>query len=63
MESSKAIREFGYDYQGAIRIQSLLESVPTNDRGMILFLVVLGDGEGEGARHARELVTKYFQNR
>ena len=63
MESSKAIRDFGYDYPSAIRIQSLLESVPTNDRGYILFLIVLGDGEGEGARNAREMVKAYFQSR
>jgi hypothetical protein len=69
MITKEAIRQMGhlvksngknFDYAETLRIESLLESVPSNDRGYILLALVAGMGEGSGAKHYRDILNDYF---
>ena len=69
MESNKAIREMGHlvnedgkniDYYQTLKLEELLEFVPSNDRGYVLLAIIAGMGKGAGADYCREMVENYF---
>lgn len=62
--SDEMLAELGFDYRERPKIQRTLALVPQEHRGMLLLLITIGMGQGEGAKNARELaVTLLHQNR